>query len=416
MALKPPPQRQPQPKNNPTAGKGNGRRWWFVLGREPLLSAAEIAAVFPMAKIIYTPPILMATADFDPKQTIQQLGGTVKIAEEMGSGLVEADLLDQMAEELGRVEGKIHFGVSFYGTKNGVSQAEKWGLALKKRLKANGKSVRYVDNRGVATLSSATVLHNGLAERGREFIIVPTGDKKYALAKTVAIQPLEAFSERDFGRPGRDDASGLLPPKLAMMMINCAGVPKNKILYDPSCGSGTILTEAMLLGYTQLFGSDISAKAVEDTKKNFAWMQNKAGATQPRVTIFEYDIQKPPTQLDLQQLGGIVSEPFMGPPLKGRETLQQLQQTARELATLYLATFRSLASFLPKGAPVVYIFPRFSGVRTAELVLPKIKKMDFKVVPLLPAEFSPEPFALYQRPDQRVGREIWKFSFEKATR
>lgn len=390
--------------------------YWFILGHEPLLSLAELHGILRATPHMLTQEIArIPSSSLNPRTLITQLGGTIKIAAEIGYGLDEESLLNAMANDLEDVYGKIHFGLSLHAVPNGAKQAEQWGLTLKKRLKAAKKSVRYVDNRGKAILSSVSVDKNGLADRGREFIVVPE-KKLFKLARTLVVQPFEAFGERDFGRPGRDDLSGMLPPKLAMMMVNCAGIPKNKTLYDPSCGSGTILSEAMLLGYTKLIGSDVSAKAVEDTKRNIVWtkdtqaqyLENKDQA----VTVFEHDIQKAPKEVTTKELGGIVSEPFLGPPLKGNELSAKLVQNARDLAKLYLTTFKSFASFLPKGASVIYIFPRFSAtVRTAELVIPEIKKLGFKVVPLLPSELSKEPYILYQRENQRIGREIWKFIF-----
>ncbi len=153
--------------------------------------------------------------------------------------------------------------------------------------------MRYVENKEEA-LSSVTVAKNGLTNRGREFLISPLfkegagGGQRYSLAKTEAVQPFEQFSARDFGRPGRDDLSGMLPPKLAMIMINLAQTSLNSILLDPFCGSGTILSEALLLGYKNLIGSDISEKAVEDTKINIDWIAkefNKKISFQPPLVI-----------------------------------------------------------------------------------------------------------------------------------
>lgn len=397
---------------------------WFILGHEPLVSLAELTQLFPRVQFKRLGNSIAAAPVSLPQRFINSVGGIVKTASQLADTLNEEELFAAIEHELGTVSGKIHFGLSSYPGTHGALDAktlQTWGLQIKKTVKANGLSVRYVDNRGAVALSSASVLNNGLVERGREFIIVRVAPQKFALAMTTAVQPFEAFSERDFGRPGRDDVSGMLPPKLAMMMINCATIPKDRTLYDPSCGSGTILTEAMLLGYTKLLGSDMSPRAVEDTKKNIDWTREKmqgargydsSSAAPLEYTVFEHDIQTPPKQIDPKMLGGIVSEPYMGPPLKGRETPAELERNAREIANLYTKSFHSFAAFLPKGASVVYIFPRFSQtIRTAALALPEIQKLGFKVAPLLPTELSKEPFVLYQRDNQRVGREIWKFTF-----
>lgn len=407
MGLKLPPEHRLQPKNNSFSEK-EGWRWWFVLGREPLLSAAEIAAIFPAAATIYNPPLLIATADFDPKQIIRQLGGTVKIAKELASPLTEERLFETIQEELKLVEGKINFGLSSYprGGKIIVTkQLATWGLAIKKALKAADRSVRYVDNRGVAALSSATVLHNGLAERGREFIIVPIDNKRYALAKTVAIQPLETFSARDYGRPGRDDASGMLPPKLAMMMINLSQANKNGVLLDPFCGSGTILTEAALLGFENIIGSDVSSKAIADTKKNWDWLRIQ-NLPQPR--IFQTDIKNIANELKEKSIDTIITEPYLGKPLHGRETLEELRAQANELANLYVIAFEKFAKILKPNGVVVFIIPEFQVGRNLVKIncLDQIIKLGFKQEKF----WEKENNLIYQRPGQYVRRVIYKFT------
>ena len=118
------------------------------------------------------------------------------------------------------------------------------------------------------TLSSVVVEQNKLTTaQGAEIVIVQF-DKKLFLGKTIAVQPFKELSFRDYGRPARDDYSGMLPPKLAQIMLNLSGAKPADTILDPFCGSGTILTEAMLMGYQDLVGSDVSSKAIEDTGKN----------------------------------------------------------------------------------------------------------------------------------------------------
>lgn len=389
--------------------------YWFVLGHEPLLSLAELHQVFPKTEfVLASPTIAKAKLTTDPTVLIKQLGGIIKIAEEIGTPQSSAALMSTITGELELVEGKIHFGLSVLPGKGALPSTKDlaiMGLQIKKLMKAGDRSVRYVDNRGTLTLSSASVINNGLINRGREFLIVPEG-KTFLLAKTLAVQPFEAFSERDFGRPGRDDVSGMLPPKLAIMMINCAGAKKNELLYDPSCGSGTIVSEALLLGYEHVAGSDISEKAIDDSKKNMAWFEETMHTKLPTPTLFVHDIRTNLKTLTAHSVGAIVSEPFMGPPLKGSETPVQLQKNAAELAPLYTATFTTFTQILKPGATVVYSFPRFGGVRTSQLVISNLAKLGFAAVPLLPKSFSAEPYMLYQRAGQHVGREIWKFVFK----
>ena len=81
------------------------------------------------------------------------------------------------------------------------------------------------------------------------------------------IQDIEGYSERDIGRE-RSMTVGMMPPKLAQMMINMATKGNMLRIWDPFCGLGTTLIEAHNAGYSHLTGSDISAEMVQETKKN----------------------------------------------------------------------------------------------------------------------------------------------------
>ena len=272
--------------------------YWFILGREKLLSAAEISAVLGYKNIEFTDgsPILRCSADVaDPNLLMARLGGTIKIGVEIATQLTENELLTAAAAALAPVEGKINFGISLYDPSNNTAPRQQagqigtWGKQIKQGLKASGRSVRHVFNYE-PILSSVTVTINKLNTRGVEFLIYKKGNK-YDLARTVAVQPFEEFSERDFGRPGRDDLSGMLPPKLAMMVINIAGAKPSDTILDPFCGSGTIITEAMLMGYQNIIGSDVSEKAIEDSKKNIEWTKSKNNFADTKINIFVADVK-----------------------------------------------------------------------------------------------------------------------------
>jgi SAM-dependent methyltransferase len=68
-------------------------------------------------------------------------------------------------------------------------------------------------------------------------------------------------------RTGRmAEAPGTLPGTVAAAMVELAGLPHGRILLDPCCGTGTILTEAAAVGWTAE-GSDIDPVAVETASR-----------------------------------------------------------------------------------------------------------------------------------------------------
>lgn len=384
--------------------------WWFILGREPLLSVAEILAAVPGSNIaFFQPPILCLEGDLDSEKLMSRLGGTIKIGKELSRELTEAELLESLENELQKVSGKITYGISFYSSNDSV---EKWGKHLKKSLRQKGRSARYVYKRE-PTLSSVTVSANGLIRSGREFLILEKNEL-FSCAVTTAIQPFSAFSERDYGRPGRDAKSGMLPPKLALMLINLANVGEGETLLDPSCGSGTIITEALLRGKIKVIGSDVSPKAIADCQQNLDWMiKTNPQIEQAEKRIFEADVRTLGSTLAGATIDAIVTEPYLGKPLRGNESRQEIMTGMKELSELYLKSFEEFKKILRPGGKVVFVIPQFVVKGVAEKIsvelVPKIQKMGFSVPPLLPKLFHAEPFVLYKRPGQLVGREIWKF-------
>ncbi len=103
----------------------------------------------------------------------------------------------------------------------------------------------------------------------------------------------------------------------------------------------------------------------------------------------------------------IITEPYLGAPLRGREGKSFLIKQAAELKKLYLKAFQSFHALLAPSGVVVCILPAFAEDQTWIRVDCKaeIEASGFKNIPLGEAE----PFLLYARPGQRVGREIWKF-------
>lgn len=70
---------------------------------------------------------------------------------------------------------------------------------------------------------------------------------------------------RDYGRPARDARVGMLPPKLAQIMLNLSVKDeKSGTVLDPFCGTGVLLQEAALAGF-DFIGSDIEPRMVEMT-------------------------------------------------------------------------------------------------------------------------------------------------------
>lgn len=368
----------------------------FELGRNHELSRAEIEQVFLSQKITYIITsqekqnlFIETKNNLDPQNLIEILGGTIKISQHVSDEISP----DAMCEYISLIQndGKIQFSLTGNNAKN-------LALDIKKQLKSLGRSVRYIEAN-----NTATILHNNLVEKQGDLTATKNG-----LFVTRAIQNIEEWGERDFGRPGRDNRSGMLPPKLARILINLTGAPTDSVLLDPFCGSGTIITEAISLGFQKLIGNDISEKAIADTEKNIQWIKEQNPNIQKvETTLILSDAASIHGHTGKNTVNAIATEPYMGKPLRGNEEKNILQKQANDLAILYIAAFKSFQKILCPASPVVFIIPRFLYKQEWIRIncLEQIQNLGFSLERLTDSS----PFILYHRPDQFVGREIWKF-------
>lgn len=387
-------------------------RYFFILGTNTGLSVAELAAVIELKNLrLLAADFLLAETEreINALEIIKRLGGVIKIGRIIKELPLsqEKNLLSEVekiavAKQVGSTGGKFPFGFSGYGTHNFNKQD--LGLKLKKYFVEKGISSRFVVSRE-KTLSSVVVTQNRLVGRGIE-IVLAADEKAVLIGETLAVQPFKDLSRRDFGRPARDDLSGMLPPKLAQIMINLAQVDNEKAVFiDPFCGSGTILSEALLMGYKNLFGSDISGKAVDDTRKNISWIKDLYSLENFKCKLTVKNAADLSKFIITSSADAIVTEPFLGPQ-RGMIAFKVVISNLEELYSLALAEFRKV---LKPGGRVVMIWPLFYGQK------PITPRYDgFKMIDMIPEEIrgsqfikkNNRPTIIYGRPGQKVYREI----------
>ncbi len=380
---------------------------FFILGSQPDMSAAEISAVTPNLHITQqTGQVLLAeTEEKNLSQLQNRLAGTVKV------GHIIAELPKLNISELSELiagysstatgKNKISFGISVYDFGGGATtrsverEIKSIGGGAKKILQELGRPVRFVTSKETM-LSSVIVEQNNLLPSGGEYVLI-VSKNKILVGQTEAIQDFKFWSARDFGRPARDPKSGMLPPKLARMMINLSGVnPEGKTLLDPFCGSGTLLNEAVLLGYNPVVASDISPKAIKDTKKNMRWLVDFFDLPQPDFsthTIAAKDLEVEPVDV-------MVMETFLGRPRQRELDGLQLEKTIQELVPMYESSFKHLFELLKPHGVCVVAFPAFRMLNRTTEHLPLEEILEN-------IGFKTRSRHLYQRNNQVVARDIY---------
>lgn len=403
-------------------------RYIFILGRTPELSVAEIEALFEKHSIPFEiiqksneVAIIESKEGLDMEGLNKTLGGTIKIGQVVKELLLTdavGEISDLFSAEFLKenffqdVSRKLEFGLSIYNARGGeyfdvlCSSQQDIQKTIKDNLNKSGIKSHYPQI-AARTLSSVSVEKNGLLKRGAEILLIVT-DKSLVIGKTLAVQEFEEFSRRDFGRPKRDMRSGVMPPKLARMMINLAQIDKKDALLDPFCGSGTVLQEALYLGYSYIKGFDNSKKAVDDTKENIEWLGKAIDLKEAKIEIKMQDVRQLSKSLAANSIAGIVAEPYLGPTLHRSLSNAEIGNISKDLKNLYLAAFKEFAKVLREKGVVVFILPAFAskeGLRTMEIIS-DIKSIGFGQIPL---GESPRQSILVGRENDFVFREIVKF-------
>ncbi len=384
-----------------------------LLGAHPDLSVAEIGVVTKASPSWREGQMAIfddVEAELNPLQF--RLGGTQKLGVVIGTvtSTDQKELANFLATDLMALhpEGKLNFGLSVYGDNQSrldqVRTATKnLGLETKSRLKEAGRGARYVISRE-ATLSAIVVVSNHLLSKGAEYVLI-VRDQDIVIGRTMAVQNVDDWANRDFNRPRRNAKQGMLPPKLARIMVNLTDQDgAGKTLLDPFCGSGTVLMEAGLVGYSKTIGGDINATAISDTQANQDWLiaQNLKTA---ELRTYVGQAKDVGNHIGARSVDAIVTETYLGRPRKGLETAKEIEEAIVYLVTLYEESFAALKNVLRPGGVAVIAAPvHFVGDQAFYVPVTDIMHK---------LGYTPAPTAcdnmVYRHADQHVGRQILRF-------
>lgn len=367
-----------------------------ILGRQPELGLIELESVLGSSQVEQ----FGAVAILSDKPEYSHLGGTVKLARLISR--IPYQSLKKLEIDLSIFpdgDNKLTFAVSFYGSKLDPHILKTFSLGLKRDLQETGRSVRYLAPKyGSVELTAAQLKYNGIPDTGTELIIV-RHHNEMLIGITEAIQDIDAYSERDHGRPARSAKVGMLPPKLAQLLINTTN---GKLVFDPFCGTGVVLQEAYLMGRTAA-GSDLSAEMVIASQTNMEWLQSKYGVASAESQLENVDATR--VRLPKGNIS-IVSEGYLGPNLMTPPQAGQLGALIRPLRQLYTETLRNLSSQLPSGTEVSLCAPAWSvdGEWVPLPILDVLPDLGYTVKVF---NASKDSVPVYGRPGQAVGRALY---------
>lgn len=377
----------------------------FILGRTPTLSLAELLAVFPHATVTVATREFTILDGVNPRDVdLTRIGGVVKVGEILAdSDRLHFDGAAELLRERYVGGARLTFGASLHGGRPGMLKTLLIGI--KKALKTHDITSRFI-NHNFQNLTSAQSGLAKLPEAGME-LLVATDGKNWWYAATTAVQPFDAYRRRDYEKAVRDARVGMLPPKLAQMLVNLAlghSPSKDVAIYDPFCGTGTVLVEAALLGHA-IVGSDRDLRMVEAARENVTAFKFTG-------TIFSRDATRPLISPTLP-LHAIATEGYLGPVFSRLPPPPVRARIFAELAELYAAFFTHTTAqtvVLTLPAYVENSVPRYfsSAIIEPAIIAAGWQKIDLLArAPEETRRTATSHVALtYFRPDQIVAREV----------
>ncbi len=379
-----------------------------ILGRQPELGLAELESLYgPEAIQCFSNSCALINAKREVD--FSRLGGTMRLAKIIDTlptaswPKIENYLNSSLLKKIPQISGKLQLGISVFDTKVGSRQIAKAAQKLKKNLRAKGQSVRLVPHSS-QQLNSATVLYNKLLRKNGLELLIISDRRQTIIAQTTDIQDIDAYAARDQARPLRDAKIGMLPPKLAQIIINLAAGQQSvgdQILLDPFCGTGVILQEAKLIGF-DVYGTDINPRMVEYTAKNLSWLTKQYQLSDQKIDSQLGDATKhiwePTPNL-------IACECYLGQPFATLPPSDLLQKNIRQADQIISGFLKNLAPQIPSGFKMAIAVPvwrnknQFIHLKTLDyLGQLGYTRREFKHVA--------NKNLIYHRVNQVVGREL----------
>jgi tRNA G10 N-methylase Trm11 len=338
----------------------------FILGKNLDLSIAEIVSYLEREKIRFSimekgTNFLVIRLDDLNEKAIDELGGTIKIGEILYAfEFKDIKASEQMFQEIdfspvfSELPDRLVFGVSSYGIRD-------WKLfakILKKKMKKFGIKLSYFNiSKERSWMTHIEVIKKKLLEDSIEFLICR--GKNLYIGKTVGVHNPFEFQKRDVERPYQRTIFSI-PPRLARIMINLSKVNKGDLLVDPFCGIGGILQEALVSGI-KIKGFDVNSKCVNQCKKNLEWLSKEYKIKIPNIDdlVIKADSMKLSSYLQRNSVDAIVTEPYLGPPLKRKPAKFEAINILKELDVFYGRAIREMVKVLKPGKRIVIVSPCF---------------------------------------------------------
>ncbi len=317
----------------------------FTFGRDRDLSLLEIYnflkanykfKIIELAKEL----AIFQIENFNPQRAISCLGSVVKI------GRVLANGINAIEKEISKIDvenKRINYAISIYNSKIGDF--------VKECLKQHFKELKVKAMLKKAKTPSQ-IIKKKIFPQGLDFIVY-----KEMLAKTEALFNPKEHIARDIQRPKKDYLK-TISIRLAKILINLASIKPGSLMLDPFCGYGTILQEALLMGINCI-GLDVDRNSINAASANLKWLK-KNYKFNANYKLIIGNARRLSNFVN-EKVDAIVTEPYLGPFIRGNLTPKKQESYAKKLIPLYKEFLIEATKILKKNAKIVVILPEFVG-------------------------------------------------------
>jgi tRNA G10 N-methylase Trm11 len=196
----------------------------------------------------------------------------------------------------------------------------------------------------------------------------------------------------------------MLPPKLAQILVNLAtGSETSGRILDPFCGTGTIIQEALLMGYST-YGTDLSEKMISYSEKNLQWLASKHQNLSSNNWKLEVgDATKHKWQSPIDH---IASETYLGQPFSAPPSEVKLKEVQFTTKSIFLSFLKNIHPQIKPDTTLALTVPawrRPDNTFSSLNIVDEIQKLGYNVQQFKHA--TPTEL-LYHRENQVVARQI----------
>ncbi len=363
-------------------------RYFFILGRNPELSRAEVYSYLVGRRIEFKELLFknnfLVIDTFNKNKTIldiQKFGGVLKLGdilfsgkeEELGSFLEKDDLTE-----------KEKFTYSVFGNFHEAEDylRDKFKKERRKAIIRHGRKNLKLQEGDYVSLSNSDVEFFSFNDEGEIYFGVAQQDYSY-----------ENVKKRDMKKPVRREGLAI-SPRLAKIMINLSQVKEGQLMLDAFCGVGGILQEALIQG-VNVYGIDKDSAAIENSKRNLKWLKENFKIDAEYVLIHDNSKQAPDKRFD-----AIVSETPLGFMFRKKPKENEVRQVIFDFERSIVPILNRMRNIKKPLAKIVLTMPctENMSVRIDDICYRTgLRISNIKNIKMPIKEF---------RPDQFISREI----------